>query len=313
MKNLLCLFGFIILLVSCGKSEDLPVDSSFPEKKESVPMTIEEYYKRYTFGYKVKDTSNLKSISMNVLYQDPSTALLSGLRDSMIWIGKFDIETKEQIEDYTDAIKFNDMIKIELGYGEHEDIHIHSIVPTQFLSTEASKIIVYLLKGNSNNYRQSIIFASKDTTRHYIDNNNSILLPWYNGSFAMRNYIDRRGYIVYDKNGAEITRFRAWLDIDDRIPVSYTEFIDVSIFSEKGVSIYRSGFGDYTVPPSKWNTIIDILKGDSRSKCQMSVINHTEDIYKLRIDVTEYSGEKHSHAIEINVSNGEVLSIDELT
>lgn len=103
MKKLLGLFALlVILLVGCSKEKDC----------------IDDFY-----GYRIQNTDGIDNESLNVYMVSPDSTFLSGIKNRKIWIGLFNEQTKEQLQEWEGTEILADSVKsISVSFsGEMQD------------------------------------------------------------------------------------------------------------------------------------------------------------------------------------------------
>ena len=142
------------------------------------------------------------------------------------------------------------------------------------------------------------------------------LFDWHNKSFFFK-YFEYGGlngmYYFYNKKGDEAhERIVSWIDISEAFPVTYTDFIDICFLysGDTQLTILRTWIGNHSYAENRWARRVNILK-DGRAKYDVSIAKKDSNLWTFRFDVLEYSGEKHSHDLVIDVESGEIQSLSE--
>lgn len=299
--------------ISCSKDDSIPENTITPPEEK--PLTDEEKLQRFydtkTFGYRVKDTTNLDLI--NCYEQDEECAILTGIRNKSLWIAKFNILNKEQISEFTDSEEFSVNQKVDLGYGNHEDILISSIQPLQVYDGDDVFIANCVLRGNSNNHKSLLIFSGINARNEYsFSNNSNYLYEWFDNSLA---YKHGAYYSLFDKNGNMVHEdIESYHSVSDGIPVSYTDYIWVGFLfptADTQPTILRTWLGNHSMNTNKWNIWLPILN-NKNAKFEYLTTERSNELWTFIVDVTEFSGDKHSHKVVVNIETGELISLNQL-
>lgn len=133
-----------LFLFSCGKDsiENLPIDDT-----------------GNFYGYKVKDTTGIDK--ENLVYTSTSldTTFIWGLKYRKIWIGCFNKDTKEQLNEWNGIEQLPDSIK-----------KFSEIPPYSFTTITEKHICFANLETNDmNSYKILLILSSKDNSAKYIE------------------------------------------------------------------------------------------------------------------------------------------------
>ena len=284
---------------SCSNEEQTPD----VEKVDS----LELFYKTRTFGYRVKDTTNLDLITLQNLYGVNDTIFLSGRRDLKLWFAAFNPETKEQLYEFVDTEKLDLKQNIHIGYGEYVNSPIEEIDIVQIIDKKDDVYNFNLKCGVAS--RSIVLFMGNDHRKIYSYDNTILLLSdWYNHSLINSvldqphsTIFDTKGKILFDK----VAKYRGQ---NGDMAVSYTDYIWIGFLfptADTQPTILRTWLGDHSMNTSKWRKWLSILK-EKNAKYDYTVISKTDEIWQIRFDITEFSGEKHTKTIAINIETGEI-------
>lgn len=261
---------------------------------------MDDYYQRHTYGYKVKDTINLTPYWFQ---EEEDIAYIIGTRDDKLWVGVFDANNKDQLFEATDSEKFNWTKRVHIGYGEYEDYQIEEITVNN-ISNDYKRIQLVI-----NNYYLQLWFTQSNK-KYDIKWEHLSIIDWYNQSILVKIYNDAKSdYTCLSENGEVLFNgFSNHFIFDLSFPINYHDFV-----------CFRQRF-IYDTNPS--TPIIEVaissLKDDdynyvkileqlpypksSDYKMDVAVLNQNGNIWTFRIDITEYSGEKHSHTVDIDIN-----------
>ena len=309
-KILFSLLALSLLFIGC--SDNLPdIETDIPSQEENNnENSLEKFYETKTFGYKVKDTTRLDLINVNRLMDE--RIVLTGRRNERLWIAEFDGKSKEQISEFVDNeyLKINQ--EINLGYGNYENMLISNIQLQQLFSSNESFVANCILRGNSNNYKSMLVFTESNTvSKHFFDNNSNLLYSWFNDSYIYKQQ-SNGCYFIFDKKGNVLhENINSHHSVSDVFPVSYTDYIDVCFLyqTDEQPTLLRTWLGNHSYATNKWALWIPILK-EKRAKYEVLLLSKESYNWSFVFDVTEYSGEKHSHVVTVNVENGKLISIN---
>lgn len=256
--------------------------------------TEDEYYAYFTSGFKVKDINNFRALSAGHNY-------LTGIKDNKLWIGFFDPDSREQLSEKIDKEDFNLTQTIYKGYGEYETYNINGVYIEELID-EDHMMLTYQLrneKGSDMNY--TLWFANSGKKINYPGMYSIRVRPWYDDSYV----------VYYDKNMACLTQqgdtifsgMDSYYDIpkQNTYPVNHNYYVQVSSWSTM-ISFSMQRLVD------DGNTSWQEIPGVNLEAEEYDFIYtvtpgaKTATTWTFQVDVTEYSGKKHSHTVNMDIS-----------
>lgn len=280
--------------------------------------TLDTYYNKFTYSYIVKDTTGLTVKSSPINSDDPNVIYITGLRDNKLWIATFDTNTRKQILEIQDNEIFDPFVKIDIGYGEYKNYQIDIITPDKIIETENGWIVRASVSDiNEKHSQYCFLFFIGDGYSKKIEctYNSSYFSEWYDKSFL--DVSPRDGYFCFDQDGVIIwsgLRSRDYGSWSNSIPISYEEFICFRIssffnsetgFYEEVIELSKDQFQDKNAENEE-NRVNLFSVDDNKAKYTAKLVSRLDKILTINIDVTEYSGRKHSHIVELNLSTFDV-------
>jgi hypothetical protein len=320
MKRIFIFLLLFPLFFACDKKfiDTPPVDEITGPEFNPV-LTLEEFYRIYCDGYRVKDTTGLAIMGRGVIDE---TYYLSGTQKGKFWIGKFDLDTKEQISEFVDSKDFETEQKVYIGYGEYKSFTVREIGLMRFVEGNDYKIIKIHMRGLEYGTHM-LLFSNTQSEKRYLYSTTSYanlnLLEWHNGSYLEEVNNNENGGLItcFTQYGDTIFTGRTNHLTSDAFPVDYLSFINsslVSRYTENGEYRHCIELGLYYFSNPiigdeyKWKCNLFIMNGyDNRISSKM--LKKEEFIWTFQFDITEYSGNKHSHIAKINIETGEIIEL----
>jgi hypothetical protein len=312
MKKILLFALIALIFAGCKKDElETPNVESEPDNPEQIDP-LELFYSSRTFGFRVNDTSNLDLIHSYAFWND-SIIFLTGRRNEKLWIDTFNTQTKEQVSEFVDDEKLDLNQKIHAGYGEYADIVVSEIEFSQFIDKYGFIAVnVKLHKEPRSEYKSLVLFKDKsnlETKRYYYDNSSLVLEEWYNESYKVGIYnsiTSASNITIFDKNGAIIIEQIDGGGGSVEMAVSYTDYIWIGFLwqNDTQLTILRTWMGKHSLNNNRWEKYMPILQDGRNSKYSYNIIKN-ENKWIFKFDVIDYSGEKHSHEIKLDIETGE--------
>ena len=132
-KFLSIIFIFIFIFSGCSKDlvDEVPKDDTTEPTNPVDTTSLDYFYDKYCYGYKIKDTTALIVMGISQKKENTDidikegTTFLSGTRNGKLWIAGFETESKEQNFEFVDSKPMDLKCKLHLGYGEYKDITIN--------------------------------------------------------------------------------------------------------------------------------------------------------------------------------------------
>jgi len=290
-------------------------DKEFPneEPKDSIENwnAPTDFYGIY--GYRVKDTFNLTNIGL------PATILgdkayLAGLRNGKLWVGIFDSSSKEQLSETVGKEPFPIERNIHLGYGEYETVELQvavvNDVRNSFFSIETRSVNNERFQPY---YEYFLWFYDNGKIHKYNPFYYGLnFMSWHDGSYLAKMNNDGSVTCLTAQGDILFSGASNLLGHDDCFPISHRDFIAFTkstTWNDKTerydipcLRVYLANLQDY--PLSNDEILLEeLLLPQSRDyKFTPVLLGKQNNIWKFRIDITEHSGEKHSHEVEIDIS-----------
>lgn len=249
MKKLLILAFILSLIISCDKEETDP-------------------YKDF-WGFHVKDTTGLKLFQAK---QVEDVNYLVGLRDKKLWIGKFDNDTKEQLEEWNSPKVFNTSRTIDFGYGEIKeykfDLHSASL---QIATLDEQGVAILAQIGQGEELLSDLYVTCGDNIQSYIMETpdflvrNYSLVTWNNGYAITFNYNITRNseelHFFYSMEDKTLFKTSGYIDLLSCTPLNQEEVIAYNQVKKISRINFRTG-------ETIWET--DITLNDIPSDAKLS-------------------------------------------
>lgn len=321
MKRTFVLLCFAIILSSCSKDENIQPDPykptpDIPEKTDSA-LTFEEYYNKYCFGFKVKDTSNLKVMGKSYLITNEDTTYLIGTKDNKLWISRFNTSTKECFDEFICKDEFNLKKDIHLGYGEYKNIEIKIITVKDFYVTNNG----FASRLELNQEIKDYIISNDGYIKEYLlldrFTDDESLFKWYNNSFICRidayaNPINADAYTCFDDKGNILFVQKSNLYIEKNIsyPLNYKVF----------ANFYQMYNWDEENPRPCISVCKYELKEDNNyKKFDLHILSSEKDVFTVcfhgiknnsfdfSINIIEYSGNKYTKRFILDINTWKAI------
>lgn len=287
----------------------------------------------YFYGYNVEDRNGFDLLSITLCPYNQDTTFLTGIKNEKLWIGMFDLHTKEQLKEWTCMDNFNRKLEINLGYGEIKTLKLSAFhFEERIYKTNWGFVMIpYYTERDSSwtvgmseagGIKRDILLLNGNEIIVYLLNNPSIENPcWFQESVIVSSYeYDGEGtdYTVISPNGKKIVE---WLDNSyslksDHFPVSYTEGIflkresDYNIEDNTYSNYYSIIRHNYQTGKDVWKTTIPSLKDiEMNARINTTILEQSNLIWKYQIDITNYDGSKKQVIFTVDVDTGKVTEI----
>ena len=259
------------------------------------------------WGYHVKDTTGLELSQAKLVGE---IDYLLGLRGGKLWIGKFNWETKEQLQEWNSTEVFNTRRTIDFGYGEIKeykfDLHSASL-QVEILDEQSVAILAQI--GQGEELLSDLYVASGDNIQSYIMEipknklvRDYLLVTWNNGYATTLNYYINNSEILhsfYSMENKILFKSSCYIDLLSCTPLNQEEVINYQQVKRPSRINFRTG-------ETIWETNItlDDIPLDTRLKAELTTTENNTWIYT--INITYHSGEKDTKQFKINIDNGEI-------
>ena len=279
---------------------DVIVTNNGNEKKEKRKyrkniFSMEDYYKYFTSGYKVKDISNFVPLIAN-----QERNFLSGVKDNKLWVGYFDADTKEQVYEKKDKEDFSFKKRVLSENGSYEDFTVKSFSVDESIDDNLFKLIFYLSNENTENMLNLMLWFSKSGKKFDYNSNVKLLEPWYNNSYIINFYDD--SWICFSEEGESIfTASDLYFPLrDPKYPVAYNYFVEaVPRWDGLTFSLKRI-VDDGNTSWERDDVSVSVEQSDY--KYAIEFVEQNEQSCTLNVDIIESSGKQHSHKVEMDIS-----------
>lgn len=255
--------------------------------------TENEYYYIFTGGFKVKDPDNFRRISFGNDY-------VTGLRDNKLWVGFFDPQTREQLSGKLDKEDFNFTHTVYKGYGEYETYDIYSVYAEKAYNDDLINLIYDMRneKGSHTSYFLWFTNSGKKISTIYT----LPVIPWYDNSYLICGgtgmaCLTGQGDTIYSSS----TGSCYYLDEDNLYPVNHNYYVQINNWY-KAIGITLGRFIDDGNSSWDENQAIRIDTEEDNFKYTVMPGNKTATTWTFQVDITEYSGKKHSHTVDVDIS-----------
>lgn len=284
------------------------------ECKVTYTLSKSELYNTFCHGFMVKDTSGILSgekIFLQPKQSKNDTTYLVGFNNDKLWIGTFNTNTKEQLDEWIDTEPTSRTLKVHFGYNDYKEFTIDYAEVKTFIRDGDNTILNLKVneRGLWESERCSILLFRKngETKRYfYTDMMHSPLVKWYDNSYLLQINLSQEPYnsdnliftCLADDGEVILSGKIAAGPNKWRYPVSFDEYLNID-------SYYRIRIKRKSITTD--NTIWSIYLGDSLpydSRYIPSLIKKEGDIWTYSIKITEYSGKEYTVTYSININDG---------
>lgn len=284
------------------------------ECKVTYTLSKNELYNTFCHGFMVKDTSGILSgekIFLEPKRSENDTTYLVGFNNDKLWIGTFNTNTKEQLDEWIDTEPTSRTLKVHFGYNDYKEFTIDYAEVKTFIRDGDNTILNLKVneRGLWESERCSILLFRKngETKRYfYTDMMHSPLVKWYDNSYLLQINLSQEPYnsnnliftCLADDGEVILSGKIADGPNEWRYPVSFDEYLNID-------SYYRIRIKRKSITTD--NTIWSIYLGDSLpydSRYIPSLIKKEGDIWTYSIKITEYSGKEYTVTYSININDG---------
>jgi len=332
-KFLSIIFIFIFIFSGCSKDlvDEVPKDDTTEPTNPVDTTSLDYFYDKYCYGYKVKDTTALIVMGISQKKENTDidikegTTFLSGTRNGKLWIAGFETESKEQNFEFVDSKPMDLKCKLHLGYGEYKDITINKTEVKYVIENSPniiSRVKIYNEDIDSYNYNaEYITFYTPISSKTYFTQTSygyGEPIEWYNGTymFGGLNINDPYNYGRYtcmDQKGDTIFTH---IDNDNffhngRVfPINYKDVVFFSSHQIEGkpaIHISKRNI-DFPYSNSTWELLTPIEYWMDDAKYSITKEEISDTIWKFTIDLLWYNGEKGHYSHKININTGELIN-----
>lgn len=299
----------LLLLSSCDKDPLMGSEEWEQERRNNF------------YDYKVKNREGFDMLSITPCAYNEDTAFLTGIKNEKMWIGMFNLHTKEQLKEWNGTKTVERTIKIDKGYGEYEILDV-SYFTCDLKSTEWGFVAIpkyahRVLSGGISDpgkfeTGKDILLLNGDKMIVYPLNYPAIANPcWFQESvFVSYKKSDNEDYCaILSPMGNLIMEWIATKSRKIGEPISYTEGI-ILHEPESGIDQWSVIRHNYQTGKDVWKTSIPSLKDiEDDARINTTILEQSNSIWKYRIDITNYDGSKKQVIFTVDVETGKVTEI----
>lgn len=297
-----CMFVIcsLLLLSSCDKDPLMGSEEWEQERRNNF------------YDYKVKNREGFDMLSITPCAYNEDTAFLTGIKNEKMWIGMFNLHTKEQLKEWNGTKTVERTIKIDKGYGETELFNItafdfrSNIYKTNWGFTAA---LSYLHRENT--FLTSSDIVSKDI--FLLNGNEIIVYPLNYPAIANPCWFQESvvaNAIVLSPKGKKIAELEGSYSTKNAVPISYTEGILCVGTNDDGSGDRSVIRHNYQTGKDVWKTSIPSLKDiEMNARINTTILEQSNPIWKFQIDITNYDGSKKQVIFTVDVETGKVTEI----
>ena len=288
-------------------------------------VSKEEVYRKYCYDYAVKDTAGLLS-GEKILFKPASyagdTTYLIGFKKDTIWIGLFNKQTKQQIDEWMDIEPTSRTQKVHISYGQYKEITINDPRIESFSKDGDNTALLMDLSGSSASFYGAynmLCFGKDKKVKKYFykGTNYDGIMKWHENSYVLNIDVSQEPYEAIDNvytcfsDAGEVLSSgliprelkEIWFPtgFDDFIyvskPYASLNFKNLYICRwslSKGKSIWSTSFG-YEI--------------ESDVRYTPSIAKRNGDIWTFDIRLTPPSGRAYTLTYDVNINDGTTVRI----
>lgn len=311
MKKLFFLAFILSLIISCDK-EETGTNKNF-------------------WGFHVKDTTGLKILKVHGVIPDyggnpipvitPNNSFkreiyemfkqhflanteketdityLIGLRNRKLWIGKFNVTTREQLHEWISQEDFITRRTVNLGYGDirEYDFDLRQSDVLLVVQNDDNIAIVAAIEGGY----KDLYFAYRDSIKIYNNEDDIDFLGEWDNGFVSWTEFHSKPSKFYTSQGDLLFNANVWIDLWRCISINTEE------------AIYDRGLDDLSRINLKtgktiWKARVSLNGVPSDAKLSYEITLKENNFWTYTINIIYYSGEKEKRQFKINLDNGEI-------
>lgn len=328
MKNLIISI-FLIFFSACSKDfiEVEPKDHISEPTNPVDTTSLNYFYDKYCYGYKVKDTTALIVMGLSQKKENTNidikegTTFLSGTRNGKLWIAGFETESKEQNFEFVDSKPMNLNYKLHMGYGEYRDVTINK-TDVRYIIDNSPNFITILHVYDEKSYSSKaeyVTFFTPSTSKTFLTQNRyNDPIEWYNETYmfsglSINDPYNFGGYTCMNQKGDTIFTHMGSDNFfhDGRVfPINYKDVVFFSshhIEGKPAIHISKRNI-DFPYASSTWELLTPIEDWLDDAKYSIKKEEISETIWKFTIDLLWYNGEKGNYSYKININTGELIN-----
>ncbi|GEM_PF-6744761 len=295
------LFILILIIASCSDDSN----DNNPKSND----TLEEYYKQFCFGYNIGDTTGIKISSLSKIESDSEHVYISGTKNKSLCIYKFEEKSKNLVFKIIDTKPFVDNFSIDFGYGDIRSYDVEKISLENIFEIENGYAIITHLttkaQDNMKPYEYRAYFIGENFSNNVVISIHKFLFnKWFKDSFIYCH--EKNQYSILDNQGNLLNFGYYQSFVYTKVyPISYSSFLSTGLSSKK-ITVQKDLFRvDGETPTIPSISLCDIDTYDAKVDIKYS--SKSDNIVTIYVDVTEYSGRKHSHKYDLDIEKFELL------
>lgn len=332
MKSIRLLAASLLVAVcagfsSCGDDEleKEPVINLDPNGNNG-SSDLEKTYSQY-----INDYENMTCKSF-VQYNNDTIAFTGITSKGYLMIDLFQKSSETKVFEWVDNTKTDTIYKVHKGYGEYEEVKVHSIeLPFIQFHTEQSKDFIAMLHFRGSQTLKRALFVN-DVQSHMPDclpKDVSTFIPnWYNNEYCFIHdccytlagdtvYTIRYG--EYDMNNineyanriATGGYHRSW----EYHRISSEEAIGAGIDTDNynGRYMFEIARINYKTAQNMWGEQHNIdlpFDYEAKAKLAYSVTDKSSNIWTYKVSITYYNGTKKEVELKVDIEKGAVQGDD---
>lgn len=237
-----------------------------------------------------------------------------GLRNGKLWLGKFDLGTREQLHEWMSKENFPLHRRVDHGYGEIEefDVELYGISSITRQDDENVAFVVCTRTFDGEfRYSYDLCFAHGTDITMYMDKGEDLydsnpVREWSDGYLYYGGFTNREVNVsCYSREGKFLFDGEYDVGVSTKnviYPLSMEEAIVVACYNYfyfRGFHFRRENLKTGTVV---WESRIvpELKEEDARMEGDFSSL----DLWVYTVEVTYRSGEKEKHEFRLNVETG---------
>lgn len=262
-------------------------------KYYKVVSSQDDYYTLFTGGFKVKDITNFMPLTIG----DNSVI---GIKDNKLWVGFFDENSREQLSEKIDKDDFSFEKTIYKGYGDYEAYTIKFVFVEKAIKDDFI-LLNFHLENEEDTYKNYLLWSTNSGKKIDLLNSRYNLMPWYNNSCV----------IWYERNMACLTEqgdtilssqnYGGALS-DESFPINYNYYINEKASADDEIIFYIGRLMDDGNSSWTGGIVAKVVPEEKNFKYTCNLVSKNASTWTFQVDITEYSGKKHSHTVEIDIS-----------
>lgn len=330
MKNFRLLAASLLVAVCAGFS------SCGGDELESVPIEIfdptggnelEKIYSKYIDNY---EDITCKSF---VKYNNDTIAFTGITPKGYLMIDLFRNSSETKIFEWIDNTKTDTIYNVHKGYGEYEEVRIHSIEPS-FINfhTEYGKDFIAMLHFNGSQPLRRVLFVNGGQSHmtDVLSEGVATFIPnWYNNQYCFIHDCcytlagDTVYTIKYGEYDYNINQYGSRIATNGYGSFQY-QFERVSAEEAVGVGIDTNVFNssyqlriariNYKTAQNVWGEqryIALPFDYEAKAKLAYTVTDKSSNIWTYKVSITYYDGTKSEVTLKVDIESGTVQGDDD--